>query len=159
LFLVPALAAGACGLLPGVRRGRPAAVVTAAIAPAVVAALLWFPVLVPLYLGTGVLGLPIESGLLALLFTAAAPLFPGPGGAPFGRARPLSPGGGGAGAPGGAVGGPRAPLHVRIAAAAQRPVRPGRRIRPRPLAGRRRPAGPGAARARRAVRRAGGSVP
>jgi hypothetical protein len=79
LFLVPALTAGACGLLPGVRWGRPGAVAAASIAPGVAAALLWFPVLLPLYLGMGVLGLPVVFTLLALLFTAAAPLLSGAG--------------------------------------------------------------------------------
>jgi len=76
LFLVPALAAGACGLLQGMARGRPGALAAAAIAPAVVAALLWFPILLPLYLGLGVLGLPVVFVLVALLCTTLMPLLP-----------------------------------------------------------------------------------
>jgi hypothetical protein len=76
LFLAPALAAGACGLLPGMARGRPGALAAAAIAPGVVAALLWFPVLLPLYLGLGALGLPVVFVLVALLCTALMPLLP-----------------------------------------------------------------------------------
>lgn len=76
LFLAPALVAGACGLLPGMARGRPGAFAAAAIAPGVAAALLWFPVLLPLYLGLGALGLPVVFVLVALLCTTLMPLLP-----------------------------------------------------------------------------------
>jgi hypothetical protein len=76
LFLAPALVAGACGLLPGMARGRPGALAAAAIAPGVAAALLWFPVLLPLYLGLGALGLPVVFVLVALLCTTLMPLLP-----------------------------------------------------------------------------------
>jgi Peptidase family M28 len=79
LFLVPALVAGACGLLPGMARGRPGALAAAAITPGVAAALLWFPVLLPLYLGLGALGLPVVCVLVALLCTTLMPLLPAAG--------------------------------------------------------------------------------
>ena len=79
LFLVPALIAGACGVLPGMRSRRPGALAAAAIAPGVAAALLWFPVLLPLYLGLGVIGLPVVFVLVALFCTTLAPLLPGRG--------------------------------------------------------------------------------
>jgi hypothetical protein len=81
LFLVPALTAAVAGVLGIARVGRTGRAgrigrVSAAIAPGVVAVLLWFPVLLPLYLALGILGLPVVFALIALLFTATAPLLP-----------------------------------------------------------------------------------
>ncbi|HYG63210.1 MAG TPA: M28 family peptidase [Thermoanaerobaculia bacterium] len=74
LFVVPALVAGLAGaLLP---RGRWA---LAAILPLVVAALLWFPVILPLYDGLGGGAFLVIGVLLTLLLTALAPLVPGSG--------------------------------------------------------------------------------
>jgi hypothetical protein len=96
LFLVPALTAAVAGVIGTARVGKAgragrggqaggagcagrtgrAGQVAAAIAPGVVAALLWFPVLLPLYEALGILGLPVVFALIALLFTATAPLLP-----------------------------------------------------------------------------------
>jgi hypothetical protein len=67
LFLVPALVAGVAGLaLPGA---------AAVLLPALVAGVLWFPILIPLYEGLGS-GALIPIGVLtAILFTAIAPFF------------------------------------------------------------------------------------
>jgi peptidase M28-like protein len=75
LFLMPALVAGAAGLAAfAPRAGSPRNRAWAAIVPAVVAALLWFPVVVPLYDGLGATAFLVIPALLALLFTALAPL-------------------------------------------------------------------------------------
>jgi hypothetical protein len=77
LFLVPALTAGAGGaawLAWPAARGRSGAAAAAAIAPGVAAALLWFPVLLPLYQALGVIGLPVVFALIAILSTTVAPL-------------------------------------------------------------------------------------
>ena len=76
LFLVPALAAGVCGLLLGGSAGGRTA---AAVAPVFVAALLWFPVLDALYLGLGLFGLLVSAVLLAVAFSALTPLMAGAG--------------------------------------------------------------------------------
>lgn len=76
LFLVPALVAGLCGLLLGGSEGGRTA---AAVLPAFVAALLWFPVLTALYVGLGLLGAAVAGLLLALVFSALIPLTAGAG--------------------------------------------------------------------------------
>ncbi|HEX7186413.1 MAG TPA: M20/M25/M40 family metallo-hydrolase [Thermoanaerobaculia bacterium] len=67
LFVVPALVAGAAGL---VSRG-PAAFLL----PVLVAGILWFPILVPLYGGLGSGGLLPIALLMAILLAALAPFF------------------------------------------------------------------------------------
>jgi hypothetical protein len=80
LILVPALVAGICGLaFAGSAAGR----TLAAVLPPFVAALLWFPVLHPLYLGLGLTGLLATSVLLAVVFSTLTPLMSGSG--PLGR--------------------------------------------------------------------------
>jgi hypothetical protein len=88
IFVVPALAAGACGALGRIWRGQgwpaagntaetgagAAATAIAIVVPGVVAALLWFGVLPPIYDGLGVPALPIVAVLLAILLTTLAPL-------------------------------------------------------------------------------------
>jgi hypothetical protein len=82
VFVLPALAAGVCGVLARVwrggrlGRGAPAAAV---IAPGVVAAVLWWGVLPPVYSGMGVPALPVITTLLAALFATLAPLVAGGG--------------------------------------------------------------------------------
>ncbi|MEA2564299.1 MAG: hypothetical protein QOH06_5803 [Acidobacteriota bacterium] len=71
LFLVPALVAGIVGLISR----KPAA----SLIPAVVAALLWMPILLPLYDGLGKPALVVIGALAAALFTSLAPLVPGSG--------------------------------------------------------------------------------
>ncbi len=82
--MVPALAAGICGVLGRIwRGGRPATPAAAAVStppigativPGVVAALLWWGVLPPVYEGLGTQALPIIAVLLSLLFATMAPL-------------------------------------------------------------------------------------
>ncbi|HWN42301.1 MAG TPA: M28 family peptidase [Thermoanaerobaculia bacterium] len=72
LFLVPALIAGIAGL---VFPGKTAA----SLIPAVVAALLWIPILLPLYDGLGKPALVVIGVLAAALFTSLAPLVPDSG--------------------------------------------------------------------------------
>jgi hypothetical protein len=76
LVLVPALVAGVCGLAFG---GSAAGRTLAAALPPFVAALLWFPVLHPLYLGLGLTGLLGAAVLLAMVFSALTPLMSGSG--------------------------------------------------------------------------------
>jgi hypothetical protein len=73
LFIVPALAAGILGLLtaPG---GMGSSLV-----PGVVAALLWLPIVTPLYDGLGVPALVAVGLFVAVLVTALAPLVPAAG--------------------------------------------------------------------------------
>jgi hypothetical protein len=79
LFLVPAVVAG---LVSGVVRpwrggGREAAMghlLVVTMAPALAAALLWFPILLGLYTGLGGGGLPLVGLLAAVLFLTLAPL-------------------------------------------------------------------------------------
>lgn len=73
LFLVPALVAGILGLL--IRSGGTAV----SLVPAGVAALLWMPILLPLYDGLGKQALVPIGALAAALFTSLAPLVPGSG--------------------------------------------------------------------------------
>jgi hypothetical protein len=73
LFLVPALVAGILGLV--LRSGGPAVTLI----PAAVAALLWMPLLLPLYDGLGKQALVGIAVLAAVLFTTLAPLVPGSG--------------------------------------------------------------------------------
>ncbi len=73
LFLVPALFAGVAGLV--FRSGEAAA----SLIPAVVAALLWMPILLPLYDGLGKPALVVIGALAAAMFTALAPLVPDSG--------------------------------------------------------------------------------
>jgi len=89
-LVVPALAAGICGVLGRIWRGRGPATaalgvvsappIAATIVPGVVAALLWWGVLPPVYEGLGVQALPIIAVLLSLLFATMAPLIAGGGG-------------------------------------------------------------------------------
>jgi hypothetical protein len=77
VFVLPALAAGICGVLARVWRGLRAAsgaLVTAAIVPAVTAAVLWWGVLPPVYTGMGVPALPMIATLLGIVFATLAPL-------------------------------------------------------------------------------------
>jgi peptidase M28-like protein len=76
LFLVPALVAGLAGLAAA---GRP----LAWLLPVVVAALLWFPVLLFLYAGLGLVGLLATAVLLAFVWATLTPLVAIAG--PFGR--------------------------------------------------------------------------
>jgi hypothetical protein len=73
LFVVPALAAGLLGLL--LAPERPAA----SLVPAVLAALLWMPILIPLYDGLGAPALVGIGLLVSVLATSLAPLVPGSG--------------------------------------------------------------------------------
>lgn len=70
LFLVPALVAGIAGPVFA-SRGFLACVV-----PALVAALLWFPIVTPFYDGLGSPALVVIGVCVALLFTTLAPLVP-----------------------------------------------------------------------------------
>jgi hypothetical protein len=73
LFLVPALVAGIAGpVFPS--RGTLACLI-----PALTAALLWFPIVTPLYDGLGSPALVVVGVLVALLFTTFAPLVPASG--------------------------------------------------------------------------------
>jgi hypothetical protein len=77
LFVLPALAAGICGLLARVWRGGPAGgggLAAAAIVPGVAAAVLWWGVLPPVYGAMGVPVLAVIATLLAVLFSTLAPL-------------------------------------------------------------------------------------
>jgi hypothetical protein len=77
VLVLPSLAAGICGALARVwRGGRPASgtLVTAAIMPGVVAAVLWWGVLPPVYEGLGVPALPLIATLLGIVFATLAPL-------------------------------------------------------------------------------------
>ncbi len=76
VFTVPALAAGLCGVLARVWRGRAGggAPPVPVILPGLVAAVLWWGVLPPMYEGIGVPALPLIAALLALVFAALAPL-------------------------------------------------------------------------------------
>jgi hypothetical protein len=82
VFVLPALAAGICGVLARVWRGGSGGggALAAAILPAVVAAVLWWGVLPPVYVGIGVPALPLIAALLALVFATLAPLVPAAGG-------------------------------------------------------------------------------
>ncbi len=85
VLVVPALAAAICGLLGRVWRGggpagAPGAVATAAIVPGVVAAVLWWGVLPPIYDGLGTPALWLIAALLGLLFGTLAPLAAAGGG-------------------------------------------------------------------------------
>ncbi|HVR98758.1 MAG TPA: M28 family peptidase [Thermoanaerobaculia bacterium] len=71
LWLIPALVAGILGLL---LLGLPGLRVWAAILPVLVAGLLWFPILTPLYQGLGAGAFLIVGVLLAIFYTALAPL-------------------------------------------------------------------------------------
>jgi hypothetical protein len=78
LFLVPALAAGICGL---VLPAGGAAAALAGVLPVGVAAVLWFPILILLYSGLGTApGLLAIAICLALLLTALVPLIAPAGG-------------------------------------------------------------------------------
>jgi hypothetical protein len=76
LFLVPALVAGVAGLAA---IGRP----LSAILPSLVAALLWFPVLILLYGSLGLTGLLATALLLVIIYATLTPLVAVAG--PFGR--------------------------------------------------------------------------
>jgi len=84
LFVLPAATAGLLGLVafrgPGEAAGGRA---LAAIVPGLVAALLWFPILIFLYEGMGLAGLLMTAVLLAFVFGTLAPLAGGAG--PLGR--------------------------------------------------------------------------
>jgi hypothetical protein len=79
LFLVPALIAGLAGLVAFGRPGGGAATTIASLLPAVVMALLWFPVISFLYDGLGSGGLIPIGVLVALAATTLAPLAAGSG--------------------------------------------------------------------------------
>jgi len=96
IFVVPALAAGICGVLGRIWRGSgpaapvprvtpvapliPGHLVAAAIIPGVVAAVLWWGVLPPVYEGLGVPALTIIAVLLSILYATLAPLVGAGGG-------------------------------------------------------------------------------
>ncbi len=67
LFLAPALVAGLAGFIG---TGRP----LASIVPALAAALIWFPVVLPFYEAMGLTGLLATALLLAFVFVTLAPL-------------------------------------------------------------------------------------
>jgi hypothetical protein len=71
LFVVPALIAGIVGLV--------FSHMAASLIPAVAAALLWMPILLPLYDGLGKPALVVIGALAAAMFTPLAPLVPGSG--------------------------------------------------------------------------------
>jgi hypothetical protein len=73
LFVVPALVAGIAGLVSGPRA------ILSSLLPALVAALLFLPILLPLYDGLGQAALHVIAILAAVLFTTLAPLVPGAG--------------------------------------------------------------------------------
>ena len=73
LFVVPALVAGIAGLAT-----RPGGTVSSLV-PAVVAFVLWIPILLPLYDGLGKPALVLLGVLAAALFTSLAPLVPDSG--------------------------------------------------------------------------------
>jgi hypothetical protein len=76
LFVVPALVAALTGLLFSGRDGVAGPGGTfGALLTAAVAALLWFPILIPLYNGLGGTALVPIAALVAIFFTAIAPLF------------------------------------------------------------------------------------
>lgn len=74
LFLVPALIAGVGGhaYLQG---GSPTTGAVAVLLPVLIAGLLWFPILIPLYAGLGATALLAIAVLLAAVVAALAPLF------------------------------------------------------------------------------------
>lgn len=73
LFVVPALIAGLAGLF-----ARPGSAVSTLV-PGLVAAVLWMPLLLPLYDGLGNSALVVIGVLAAALLTSLAPLVPGSG--------------------------------------------------------------------------------
>jgi hypothetical protein len=79
LFIVPALVAGAAGLAvcaaSGSRGVEGPGGTLAVLLTVAVAAVLWFPILLPLYDGLGAGALVPTAVLLAIFFTAVAPLF------------------------------------------------------------------------------------
>jgi Peptidase family M28 len=76
LFVVPALVATLAGLLLSGRRGVAGGGGTVAVLlAAAVAAVLWFPILIPLYDGLGAGALVPIAALAAIFFTSIAPLF------------------------------------------------------------------------------------
>lgn len=75
-FLVPALAAGLAGLVLALRGG--AGSVLAALLPAAVAAVLWFPPLTMIYDGLGAMVLAGIALLAGVVFSSLAPLFSSP---------------------------------------------------------------------------------
>jgi hypothetical protein len=76
LFVVPALVAAVTGLAFFGRRGVESAAGTLAVLLAsVVAAILWFPILMPLYDGLGGGALVPIAALLGIFFTSIAPFF------------------------------------------------------------------------------------
>jgi hypothetical protein len=79
LFLPAALVAGLCGVAVFAAGGSRAGRIVAALVPAVVAALIWFPALGSLYLGLGLFGLLVTAVLLAFIFSTLTPLV-GPAG-------------------------------------------------------------------------------
>ncbi|MFY9826639.1 MAG: M20/M25/M40 family metallo-hydrolase, partial [Thermoanaerobaculia bacterium] len=74
LFLPPALVAGALGVAVFAAGGSAAGRMAAAIIPALVVGLLWFPILGSLYLGLGLVGLMAISILLAFVYSSLIPL-------------------------------------------------------------------------------------
>ena len=76
LFVVPALVAAVAGLALLGRRGVEAAAGTVGVLlPAVVAAVLWFPIMMPLYDGLGAGALVPIAVLMSIFFTSVTPLF------------------------------------------------------------------------------------
>ncbi|HWM91172.1 MAG TPA: M28 family peptidase [Thermoanaerobaculia bacterium] len=73
LFVVPAVVAGITGLV-----ARPGGTVSSLV-PGLVAAVLWIPLLLPLYDGLGLQALVVIGVLAAALFTTLAPLVPASG--------------------------------------------------------------------------------
>jgi hypothetical protein len=74
LFLVPALIAGVAGhaYLQG---GSPTTGAVAVLLPVLIAGILWFAILIPLYAGLGSTALLVISVLLSMLVAALAPLY------------------------------------------------------------------------------------
>ena len=79
LFLIPAIVAGLAGLFGFRPESGATTSAVAVLLPLLVAAILWFPVLTPLYDGLGTGALAPIAVLLALLLTALGPLFAGSG--------------------------------------------------------------------------------
>lgn len=79
LFLVPTIVAGLAGLFAFRPESGATTSAVAVLLPLLVAAILWFPVVIPLYDGLGTGALAPIAVLLAFLFTTLGPLFAGSG--------------------------------------------------------------------------------
>ncbi|HVT58812.1 MAG TPA: M20/M25/M40 family metallo-hydrolase [Thermoanaerobaculia bacterium] len=73
-FLLTALAAGIAGLAAGVGKSVHAGIAASTAVAMIVGALLWFPVLMPLYTALGIGGLQVIAALVAVALLGLAPL-------------------------------------------------------------------------------------